>query len=566
MEQTRYDVFISYSRKDYVDESRNVVPGNEVSKIKEALSSAGFSYWFDEEGIYSGQEFTSVITKAIRTSSVFVFISSKHSNASLWTSNEIAIAKRLNKPIIPFCLDDSPYNDSVMMLIAALDYIDGRDADSAYAKLIRAIQHYLVTDEETLSVSPQDKNHEIIERQIPWYERLVNPSWIPLQKIMVYLQLCVYGLSLFFVIWTSLFGALAVYHHFQLSQFLLMLTLGVSLFSTVKVKTGNVIWWAIIVVCDFLEVLYTSVLAKYLYVHWSTFSKIGMPTSMRYGWLYSMGQEMGLNSFFHPVLLVLAVLHAILICWLYYKGHRKIVGYVVLLIIIFVPLFIFLKSNPTMKYLYHRIAPSKYPALEIKELSRGELYGRHGAVDLGLSVKWAICNIGATAPYETGDFFAWGETRPKDFYDWSTYKYGDYLNDRKELTKYCTDSTYGEIDHLSLLCDSDDAAAVAWGNGWRMPTYDEILELRENSTFEIMTVSGVTGVVVTGPNDKNLFFPFAGDVEGQLPSGKDTYAILWSSTLCEENNYAYELAFSVANNIWFRGPRFTGHNIRAVHD
>ena len=136
MDQTEYDVFISYSRKDYVDLNRHVIPGNALSKIKDMLTQNGLTYWFDEEGIYSGQEFTSVITKAIRTSKVFVFVSSKHSNSSAWTSNEIAIAKRLNKPIIPFCLDDSPYNDSVMMLIAALDYIDGRDQNTAYIIII----------------------------------------------------------------------------------------------------------------------------------------------------------------------------------------------------------------------------------------------------------------------------------------------------------------------------------------------------------------------------------------------------------------------------------------------
>ena len=61
MEQKKYDVFISYSRNDYVDELKNVIPGNEVSKIKDALTEAGISYWFDEEGIYSGQNFVEKI-------------------------------------------------------------------------------------------------------------------------------------------------------------------------------------------------------------------------------------------------------------------------------------------------------------------------------------------------------------------------------------------------------------------------------------------------------------------------------------------------------------------------
>lgn len=68
--EIKYDVFISYSRKDYVDENKHVLPNNVLSIIKASLKSHGLSYWFDEEGIYSGQEFTSVITKAIRASAV----------------------------------------------------------------------------------------------------------------------------------------------------------------------------------------------------------------------------------------------------------------------------------------------------------------------------------------------------------------------------------------------------------------------------------------------------------------------------------------------------------------
>ena len=339
MEQMKYDVFISYSRKDYVDDNRHVIPGNALSKIKDMLTQNGLTYWFDEEGIYSGQEFTSVITKAIRTSRVFVFVSSKHSNSSTWTSNEIAIAKRLNKPIIPFCLDDSPYNDSVMMLIAALDYIDGRDQNVAYTKLVRAINYYIDKDYKEVNVESKD---DILQSDRPqesvgyqnykghtlWYERLVNPSFTFYQKLLVYFQLGIYGLSLFFVVWTSLFGALAVYHHFQLSQFLLMLTLLLALYSTIKLRTGKVFWWAVVCVCDFLAVLYVSVLAKYLYQNWNSFSTLELPVSIRYRWLYVMGQEMedGNYYFIHPTLIIFVILHIVLICCSFYKRTRKTVG------------------------------------------------------------------------------------------------------------------------------------------------------------------------------------------------------------------------------------------------
>lgn len=137
------DVFISYSRKDYVGDDGKHIKNNIISQIKSSLSTAGISYWFDEEGIYSGDEFASIITKAIRNSSVFLFVSSKNSNASRWTSNEISAAMAFKKPIIPFRIDDSPYNDSVMMKIISLDYIECKDVSRATEQLIRAVRHWL---------------------------------------------------------------------------------------------------------------------------------------------------------------------------------------------------------------------------------------------------------------------------------------------------------------------------------------------------------------------------------------------------------------------------------------
>ena len=138
-----FDVFISYSRKDYADEIGNALPNNMLSKIKDTFKANGISYWFDEEGIYSGDEFASVLTNAIRNSRIFLFISSVNSNQSKWTSNEISTALEFKKTIIPFRLDESPYNDSVMMKIVSFDYIECRDAEKAMNKLLRAIKHHL---------------------------------------------------------------------------------------------------------------------------------------------------------------------------------------------------------------------------------------------------------------------------------------------------------------------------------------------------------------------------------------------------------------------------------------
>lgn len=138
-----HDVFISYSRRDYVNDKGDVLPNNMLTKIKNLFKANGISYWFDEEGIYSGDEFASVLTKAIRMSRVFLFISSKNSNRSKWTSNEISTALEFKKTIIPFRLDESPYNDSVMMKIVSYDYIDCKDEKKAMSKLLRAVKHHL---------------------------------------------------------------------------------------------------------------------------------------------------------------------------------------------------------------------------------------------------------------------------------------------------------------------------------------------------------------------------------------------------------------------------------------
>ena len=112
--------------------------------------------------------------------------------------------------------------------------------------------------------------------------------------------------------------------------------------------------------------------------------------------------------------------------------------------------------------------------------------GDHDYVDLGLpsGTLWATCNVGADSPEDYGDYFAWGETQPKDTYDWSTYQYcnGSY----NTLTKYSVeffDSWYeqytnygynGFIDNLTTLLPEDDAATANWGADWRMPTKKDL--------------------------------------------------------------------------------------------
>lgn len=143
MEQNKYDVFISYSRKDYVDDRGNVIPENEVSKIMEALSKASISFWFDKEGVIHGEDFGEKILKYIKRSKIFVYLSTTAANESEWTRKEIASAVIHKKKIIPVRIDESPYHDSVMFRIADLDYINYlSNPEKGRKELVEAILRY----------------------------------------------------------------------------------------------------------------------------------------------------------------------------------------------------------------------------------------------------------------------------------------------------------------------------------------------------------------------------------------------------------------------------------------
>ena len=149
MNQTKYDVFISYSRKDYVDEKKNVLPDNEVSKIKETLKKAGITFWFDEECVYSGDEFAKVIVKNIKASCIFVFLSTSNSNFSEWTASEISTAHMMKKKIIPVRLDSSVFHDDVILYLSRLSHIDYyENPEKGRQELVRSIKAYLENEND----------------------------------------------------------------------------------------------------------------------------------------------------------------------------------------------------------------------------------------------------------------------------------------------------------------------------------------------------------------------------------------------------------------------------------
>ena len=162
--------------------------------------------------------------------------------------------------------------------------------------------------------------------------------------------------------------------------------------------------------------------------------------------------------------------------------------------------------------------------------SESSTMNNHEYVDLGLSVKWATCNVGASQPEEFGDYFAWGEIEPKETYDWSTYKWcnGSY----NTQTKYCTGSYYGTVDNKTQLELSDDAARANWGGSWRMPTDAELTELREQCTWTWTTQNGVYGYKVTSKkNGNSIFLPAAGFRYDSSLYDAGSFGLYWSGLL-----------------------------------
>ena len=190
------------------------------------------------------------------------------------------------------------------------------------------------------------------------------------------------------------------------------------------------------------------------------------------------------------------------------------------------------------------------------------------AIDLGLSVKWACCNVGASKPEEYGGYYAWGETAEKSYYDWDTYRWG---SDFDELSKYCTDSYYGTIDGRTILESGDDVAHVKWGGSWRMPTIAEFDELIDNCTSEWTTLNGVEGRKFTSrKNGNSIFLPAAGFRDYDYLRGAGFEGLYWSSSLGTYYPYnAYFMYFDdsgIVHTSYDCGYRWSGLSVRPVSE
>ena len=156
-------------------------------------------------------------------------------------------------------------------------------------------------------------------------------------------------------------------------------------------------------------------------------------------------------------------------------------------------------------------------------------------VDLGLpsGTLWATCNVGAEAQESYGGHFAWGETQPKDVYNWSTYQY--CMGSENTLTKYCSSPDYGYngyTDDLIYLQPEDDAATANWGEDWRTPTISEWVELFEYTTDTWTTRNGVKGRLVVASNGNSIFLPAAGSRYESNLDNVGNFGYYWTNSNC----------------------------------
>lgn len=204
----------------------------------------------------------------------------------------------------------------------------------------------------------------------------------------------------------------------------------------------------------------------------------------------------------------------------------------------------------------------------------------HQYVDLGLSVKWATCNIGSNTIEGWGDYFAWGELQTKHDYSKDTYKGYQYSREWEEVEGGGKDADGFDVPlvkkkHKSVTTWPDfsknisggfhDIAKAEWGGNWRIPTTQEYQELRKKCTWEWTTKNDVRGYKVTGPNGNWIFLPAAGYRVGMSSNRTETRGYYWTANMPEKSETKPYLMYLGKDTYKiFTHERYMGLSIRAV--
>ncbi len=220
-----------------------------------------------------------------------------------------------------------------------------------------------------------------------------------------------------------------------------------------------------------------------------------------------------------------------------------------------------LKCGTKYYYVAHVKVYDKEFYGEVQSFSTKQL--PEGAVDMGLSVAWASCNVDANSPEEYGGYYAWGEVETKEKYDWDTYKWGDA--DKHSLTKYNNDKSWGQVDNKFVLELDDDVAHFKFGADWRMPTTTEFQELIDSCSWVWMDYKGVSGYTVTSNNNGNkIFLPIPGRIAPSVLELKGNVGFYWTNSLSSSKRANYLEIDSTRRVITTNLFRCYGISIRAV--
>jgi hypothetical protein len=185
-----------------------------------------------------------------------------------------------------------------------------------------------------------------------------------------------------------------------------------------------------------------------------------------------------------------------------------------------------------------------------------------GAVDMGTDVLWSAYNIGSNSPEKFGDYYAWGESIPKNSYSWDNYKYCYVSNEVPYIIKY--DPYEDKRDRLQI---ADDIVKQTYGGNWRMPLRKEISDLIREAKWNIFDLRGVHGCVAFSTVTKNaIFIPFAGcmTIKGLVEKGET--ANMWSLDMVfgePLNAYSLVLDNQISVQQW---NKYMGFSIRPIYD
>lgn len=569
MEQTKYDVFISYSRKDYVDEHKNVIPGNEVSRIKDALTEAGITYWFDEEGIYSGQNFVEKIVTNIENAKVFLFLSTANSNKSPWTCKEIASADEFKKHIIPVRIDSAPYNKKVLFRIADLDYIEYyTNPEKGMTDLIKSIKTFLeqLQMEEKRKKEEEERQREMIskkqeeeKRQKEQEEKCRKEEQ---QKIVSDIKLKCAALNneetkIGLDRATLLLSAEKVTDEEERNSLISFIQNS----SPAQKKCQAEI--------DVLREKNEEWRKKTEMLKGEMNAALSSIQEMERELRDRIDKEMTLNQEKDRLTNELRE-NSESISQLkkkleqrsdeaYKKSIKRLkIGIIILGMFSLVLSVVSLRQlciskeiassaqapaglnegNTSNKHVapQQTTRPNNIPIKE-ESVATPEVENEKElrAVDLGLSVKWANLNVGASSSFSIGSYFAWGEISAKPSYNRNTYKYykdGSYTL-IGEVGEVETGHSYYNIGGTEY-----DAASQNQGKKWRMPTETECLELKNKCKWTWN--ASKSGYIVTGPNGNNIFLPATGcmsDAHVAFLHTKAKKGFYWSSKTANTSQY-----------------------------